>query len=75
MNAKLSMALVGCMALLLSAFGSNPQSLIVGKWEVAGAKVGGAEVLNAGAVKSWTPTNWSELTGCGSTPCITRGMS
>ena len=51
MNAKLTMALVGSVALLLSACGSNPQNLIVGKWEVAGAKVGGADVPNAGAVK------------------------
>jgi len=52
MNAKLSIVLVACVALLLSACGSTPQSLIVGKWEVAGAKVGGTEVANADVVKT-----------------------
>lgn len=36
MNAKLRVALVTCVALLLSAC-SSPQSLIVGKWEVENA--------------------------------------
>jgi len=43
MNAKLSMVLVACVALLVSACGSSPQSLILGKWEAASAKVGGAD--------------------------------
>ena len=47
MNAKLSIVLVACVALLVSACGSSPQSLILGKWEVASAKVGGAEVESA----------------------------
>jgi len=34
MNAKLSIVLVACVALFLSACGSSPQSLILGKWEV-----------------------------------------
>jgi len=46
MNAKLSIV-VSCGALFLSACGSRPQSLIVGKWEVAGARVGGADVQGA----------------------------
>ena len=33
-----------CAALLLSACGSSPQSLILGKWEAASAKVGGSDV-------------------------------
>jgi uncharacterized protein (TIGR03066 family) len=37
MNAKLSMALVACVALFASACASSPQSLIVGKWEVENA--------------------------------------
>jgi hypothetical protein len=44
MNAKLGIVLVACVALLVSACGSSPQSLILGKWEVESAKVGGAEV-------------------------------
>ena len=36
-----------CLVLLLSACASRPQSLIVGKWEVASASVGGAEVPSA----------------------------
>jgi predicted nucleotidyltransferase len=45
--------LAGCVALLLSACGSSPQSLIVGKWEVASAKAGGAEVVgSADAIKA-----------------------
>ena len=43
MNAKLSIVLVTCVALLVSACGSSPQSLILGKWEAASAKVGGAD--------------------------------
>ena len=37
MNAKLSIVLAACVALLVSACGSSPQSLILGKWEVEGA--------------------------------------
>jgi hypothetical protein len=44
MNAKLSIVLLPCVALFVSACGSSPQSLIVGKWEVASAKVRGADV-------------------------------
>jgi hypothetical protein len=43
-NAKLSIVVLACVALFLSACGSSPQSLIVGKWEVASAKAGGADV-------------------------------
>jgi Lipocalin-like domain (DUF4923) len=34
MNARLSMAAAACVALFVSACGSSPQSLILGKWEV-----------------------------------------
>ena len=56
MNAKLSIVLA-CVALFVSACGSrpnglflgNPQSLILGKWEMAGAKVGGVDDESAAA--------------------------
>jgi hypothetical protein len=51
MNATLRVVLAACVALFVSACGSSPQSLILGKWEVAGAKVGSADVPNAGAIK------------------------
>ena len=47
MNAKLSIVVSTCVLLFLSACGSRPQSLIVGKWEVASARVGGAEAPSA----------------------------
>jgi hypothetical protein len=47
MKAKLGIELVACVALFVSACGSSPQSLILGKWEVASAQVGGAEVRSA----------------------------
>ena len=37
MNAKLSIVVAVCMALFISACGSSPQSLILGKWEVDSA--------------------------------------
>ena|ERR1700676_2971817 len=36
-----------CVALFLSACGYSPQNLILGRWEVASANVGGAEVASA----------------------------
>jgi hypothetical protein len=47
MNAKLSVVVAACVAMFLSACGSRPQSLIVGRWEVASARVAGAEVQSA----------------------------
>ena len=44
MNAKLSIVVAASVVLFLSACGSSPQSRILGKWEVASAKVGGADV-------------------------------
>jgi hypothetical protein len=44
MNAKWIIVVPACVALFLSACGSSPQSLIVGKWEVASARAGGADV-------------------------------
>ena len=53
MNAKLSILVAACAALFLVACGSSPQSLIVGKWEVASAKVGGTDVAgSADAIKA-----------------------
>jgi hypothetical protein len=43
MNAKLSIVLVACVALLVAACASGPQSLILGKWEMASAQVGGVD--------------------------------
>ena len=48
MKAQLSLVVSTCLALFLSSCGSQPQSLIVGKWEVASARVGGADVQSAG---------------------------
>ena len=51
MNTKSGIVLAACAALFVSACGSSPQSLILGKWEAVNAKVGGAdagpEVANA----------------------------
>jgi hypothetical protein len=49
MNAKLGIVLVACVALFVSACGSGPQSLILGKWEVAGAQAGGVDDERAAA--------------------------
>ena len=57
MNTKLSIVTLACMALLVSACSSSsqsliagdPQSLILGKWEVAGAQVGGVDNASAAA--------------------------
>jgi len=49
MSAKFSTVLVACVALFVSACGSRPQSLILGKWEVAGAQVGGVDDESAAA--------------------------
>ena len=43
MNAKLSIVVPACLALFLSACGSVPQNLILGKWEAASATVAGAD--------------------------------
>ena len=40
MNVKSSTALVACLALFVSACGSSPQRLILGKWQVESAQVG-----------------------------------
>jgi hypothetical protein len=50
MNTKLRNGLVACAALFVSACGSSPQSLILGKWEVESAKVEGADVASATVV-------------------------
>ena len=50
MKSRLSIVLVTCLALFVTACGSRPQSLILGKWEMAGANVGGADVRSAAEV-------------------------
>jgi hypothetical protein len=48
MNPKVSIVVAACVALFLSACGSTPQkSLILGKWEVASARVNGSEVVGS----------------------------
>jgi hypothetical protein len=56
MNAKLSIVLVACVAQFVTACGpssqsllSTPQSLIIGRWEVAGAQVRGVDNESAAA--------------------------
>lgn len=54
MNAKFSIVLVACVALLITACGpqsllGTPQRLIIGRWEVAGAQVGGVDDESAAA--------------------------
>jgi hypothetical protein len=51
MNAKLGM-LAACVALFLSACGSSSQNLILGRWEVAGAQVGGVDVASPDVVSA-----------------------
>ena len=51
MNAKLSIVVAACMALFVSACGSSPQSLILGKWEVDSAIKVTAEFNRDGTAK------------------------
>ena len=51
MNAKLSIVVAVCMALFISACGSSPQSLILGKWEVDSAIKVTAEFNRDGTAK------------------------
>ena|SRR6185369_7716511 len=51
MNAKLSIVVAVCMALFISACGSSPQSLILGKWEVDSAFKVTAEFNRDGTAK------------------------
>ena len=52
MNVKLSVVVLACISLFLSACGSAPQSLILGKWEVASAKADGVDVGYSDAAKA-----------------------
>jgi hypothetical protein len=74
MNAKLSIVLVVSVALFLSACGSSPQSLILGKWEVAGAQEGGVDNASAAAAgraikmsAEFRPDGTAQLTMLGQT--------
>jgi len=51
MKAKLSIVLVICVALLIVACGSSPESLILGKWEVDSAVKMTAEFNRDGTAK------------------------
>jgi hypothetical protein len=51
MNAKLSIVTAACVALFVSACGSSPQSLILGKWEVESAIKMTAEFSKDGTAK------------------------
>src|SRR5260370_32058301 len=51
MNAKLSLAIAACLAVFVSACGSSPQSLIIGKWEVESAVKMTAEFSRDGTAK------------------------
>jgi hypothetical protein len=74
MNAKLNIVLPACLTLIASGCGSRPQSLILGKWEVASAKVGGEDVRSAAEVGSaikmtaeFNPDGTAKLTMMGQT--------
>jgi hypothetical protein len=49
MNSKFCIALVACMSLFVSGCSSSPQNLLLGKWEISGAQVGGVDDANAAA--------------------------
>jgi len=51
MNAKLRIVVAACMAVFVSACGSSPQSLIVGKWEVESAMKMTVEFSRDGTAK------------------------
>ena len=54
MNSMLRVSVAACVVLFSCACSSSSQSLILGKWEVAGAKVGGTDLASAdvaGAIK------------------------
>ena len=51
MKAKLSIVVAACLALFVSACGSSPQSLILGKWEVESAIKMTAEFNRDGTAK------------------------
>ena len=51
MNAKLSIVMAACLALFVSACGSSPQSLILGKWEVDSAIKMTAEFSRGGTAR------------------------
>jgi hypothetical protein len=52
MNAKLRIAVIAWVALFLSACGSSPQDLIVGKWEVVRTKTGGPDAAYTQVAKA-----------------------
>jgi hypothetical protein len=73
MNTKLNIVAAGCMALFLSACGSSPHSLILGKWEVASAKVGGSDVAIPDAGTAFKMT--AEFSGDGTAKITMFGQT
>ena len=50
MNPKLSIVVATCLALFVSACGSSPQTLILGKWDAASAMGGDADFGSAAEI-------------------------
>src|ERR1700736_174894 len=71
--AKSTIVVAACVALFLSACGSSPQSLIVGKWEAASAKAGGADVGYGEAARAIKMT--AEFSGDGTAKMTMFGQT
>lgn len=73
MNAKLRIVVFACVELLLSACGSSPQHLIVGRWEAYRAKTGGADAPYTQVAKAihmaaeFSPDGTAQMTMMGHT--------
>lgn len=73
MTAKLRIVVFACVALLLSACGSSPQNLIVGRWEAYRAKAGGADARYTQVAKAirmaaeFSPDGTAQMTMMGHT--------
>ena len=52
MNPKPRIVVLACLALFLSACGSSPQNLIVGRWETVSAKAGGDDAAYTQVAKA-----------------------
>ena len=73
MNAKLSMVVVVSVALFVCACASSPQSLILGKWEVVSAGVGGADAAPTEVAKAIKMT--AEFSGDGTAKMTMFGQT
>jgi hypothetical protein len=73
MNAKLRIAAICCVTVVLPACGSSPQNLIVGRWEAARAKAGGADAPYTQVAKAihmaveFSPDGTAQMTMMGHT--------